>query len=201
MPHSSSRHHPSSPGDPRPLWLGRWFTEARRSGFLALLTPEQWHTLSALLSFTTREGRHPFTLDHLSVALGVSRTEAEARLASLVTVAWQGQPLLRLEYDPAGGIAGAELAPIDLLAQVQGPPSPVSKVDRASEIEPASPELGRALQEIGLNPAQIAALVAQYPAERLHRQLAWLPARKAHNPAALFFRAVEGDWAAPKEPA
>src|SRR3954452_22925569 len=98
MPHS-----PSFSPTPAPALtaaaLGRWFTAARREGLLALLPPEVWHTLSALLSFTNRDGRRTFTVDQLAIALGQSREVALARLDQLTQTEWRGEPLAVLEPD------------------------------------------------------------------------------------------------------
>src|SRR3954469_16537795 len=101
MPHS-----PSFPSPPAPeltaVTLGRWFTAARREGLLALLAPEVWHTLSALLSFTNRDGRRVFTVDQLAIALGQSREVARARLDQLAVTPWRDEPLAVLEHDLTG---------------------------------------------------------------------------------------------------
>src|SRR5688572_22478256 len=107
-----SSSSPSSTPETPAFWLGRWFTAARREGLLALLTPEVWHTLSALLSFTCRDQQRVFTVDQLGVALGLSREQARTRLEQLTQIEWQGVPLATLEADRSGEIVGAVLAPI-----------------------------------------------------------------------------------------
>ena len=42
-------------------------------------------------------------------------------------------------------------------------------------------------------------LLRAFPADRIRRQLNWLPARQARNPAAMLLRAVEQDWGPPRE--
>src|SRR5438094_829621 len=112
-----------SPTDPEPraFWLGRWFTAARRDGLLALLTPEVWHTLSAILSFTCRDGRREFTIDQLAVALGQSRDASLARLDQLTQSTWRDEPLAVLERDPLGEITGASLASLEVLSGAKAP--------------------------------------------------------------------------------
>lgn len=218
---SRSRPAHSSPAE-LPLtapasWLGNWFTGARREGLLAHLRPEAWHTLSALLSFTTRDGRRLFTVEQLAVALGSNREGAEARLADLLSCRWQAAPLLTLETDPEGEVVGAELAPLELLARVQ--PSPESRslgsgVDLVTPSArnvpdvvplPAAPrkssatDLPDALAVVGLNAFQIDWLQQRFPEERILRQLEWLPTRAAYNPPALLIRAIEQDWDPPRE--
>jgi hypothetical protein len=203
-----STRFPSStppPQAPDAYWLGRWFTTARREGLLALLLPEVWHTLSALLSFTCRDGRREFTVDQLAVALGQPRERALARLEQLTETKWRDQPLATVDRDPHGEIRGATLAPVDVLAGKKAP-LPADREPPILEL-PTGPEAGEQdglmpeLQAVGLNPEQIEWLLKRFPRERLRRQLDWLPRRQARNPAALLIRAVEGDWGAPREAA
>ena len=62
-----------------------------------------------------------------------------------------------------------------------------------------SPEatLRRRLLSVGLLREQVDLLLAQFPQERIARQLEWLPYRNAKNPAALLVAAIEGDYEAP----
>src|SRR6266849_1908439 len=119
----NKRFSSPSPTPPAPeyAWLGRWFAAARREGLLALLPPDAWHTLSALLSFTRRDGGRSFTLDQLATALGQSREEAGRRLEHLTQMEWKGEPLARLEHDPTGEVTGVHLAPIDCLDRIDSP--------------------------------------------------------------------------------
>ena len=97
------------------------------------------------------------------------------------------------------------LAPLQPLAGARAP-----QVD--PEVIPAPPPLTAAaepepdalvadLQAVGLQPDQIDGLLQRFPRVRIRRQLEWLPARQARNPAALLIRAVEQDWLAPREAA
>src|SRR5689334_14874492 len=94
-----SKRHPSTtpPEQAESVWLGRWFTGARREGLLSALPSEAWQTLSAILSFTTRDGRRVFSVDQLALALRESRETAEARLNALAEITWNEQALLTLE--------------------------------------------------------------------------------------------------------
>lgn len=215
--------------EPDSYLVGRWFAAARRQGLLAAVPPEAWHTLSALLSFTCRDGRRLFTVDQLALSLALPRAEALRRVGELETVQWQGQPLALLVRDAADEVEGAETAPADLLLRVQPPPSalppaslpppvlqlPVSPVEVAPGVgaapaagvsdeyldAAATPDLTTALLAVGLTAEQAERLLTDFPVERVRRQLAWLPRRSARNPAAFLVRAVEGDWAGPKEEA
>jgi hypothetical protein len=184
--------------------LGRWFTAARREGLLPQLPPEAWHTLSAILSFTSREGTRLFTADQLAVSLAVSRDEALRRLDTLARHNWQGAPLLTLELDADGQVAGADLAPLELLARVQPPEtasaersSPSVQAGAAASPSGGEGPLAERMEAVGLNPFQIDQLFKTYPVERIARQLQWLSGRQARNPAALLIRAIEQDWEAP----
>jgi hypothetical protein len=183
--------------------LGRWFAAARREGLLALLPPEVWHTLSAILSFTTREGRRAFTVDQLGLALGLSRDQAQVRLDQLEASQWRDEPLAVLERDREGEIIGATLAPIEVLAGAKAPVAPEPLLPFPGFTpgpEAVVPDdLASALAAVGLNPEQIAWLMRSFPQERLRRQLDWLPQRQARNPAALLLKAIEGDWGPPRE--
>ena len=178
------------------VWLGRWFTGARREGFLAQVPPEAWHTLSAVLSFTTHDGRRVFSLDQLAATLGTGRDEARHRLHALAALEWHNAPLLAPQQAADGELVGALLLPIELLTLVQ--PAPGLEEESASP-PPASSSLREALARVGLNSFQVDWLLRTYSAGRIQRQLDWLPAREAHNPPALLIRAIEQDWDAPKE--
>lgn len=175
------------------LWLGRWFAGARREGLLASLTPEAWQTLSAVLSFTGKDGERRFTIEHLGAALGVTPDEAQQRFQDLSAVSWNNERLVKPAFDRFGALAGAALAPLESLASVQ--PDGVA----LQTAIPPDGKLGRELTAVGLNPTQVVSLVSLYPEERIRRQLDWLPERHAKNPAALLIRAVEQDWEAPRE--
>src|SRR5690242_11868598 len=103
----STTSFPASTPEPPAVWLGRWFTAARREGFLALLAPAEWQTLSALLSFTCRDGQRRFSVDQLAVAMGLPREQALTRLDRLTEQRWRDGPLALLERDSAGEIVGA----------------------------------------------------------------------------------------------
>ena len=196
---------PASSAPVPPHSLGRWFAAVRRDGFLALLSPEDWQTLSALLSFTRRDGRRVFTVEQLAVAIGQSPETARARLEQLALVQWREIPLATLEHDPYGDIVGATLAPVETLS---GEKAPLPPEIAAARSEPSPVPVGDAtdtlphqLEELELNPEQVAWLLRSFPRERLQRQLEWLPSRQARNPAALLIRAIEGDWGPPREAA
>jgi hypothetical protein len=150
------------------------------------------------LSFTDRTGRRSFTTEQLGIALGVPRDQAQRRLEALTQAAWRGQPLARLAVDHDGTPVGVDLAPIELVTRMLG-------AERGSIASSSQPEttdqepLRGELSRLGLDPEQIDHLLRTFPIERVQRQLAWLPAREARNPAALFIRAVEQDWEPPRE--
>lgn len=193
MPKSS----PITPQTPHPYPSARWFTEARRAGLLTLLPAEVWHTLSALLSFTSHDGARRFTIDQLAAALGQSRPEALRRLDAAGLMQWRDRPLLTVERDADGEIQGASLESLDAFLCAAPPPSDPS----ASKEIPLPPDLLQALTTVGLNRVQIDNLAKRFPEAELRQQLQWLPARGARNPAALFIRAVEQGWTEPKEDA
>lgn len=195
---------PPSLPDPslEPAALGRWFTGARREGFLTRLSPEAWHTLCAVLSFTSADNRRSFTIDQLSVALGVPRREAQARFNELADTAWKGLRLLTPVFDSSGNVSGATLAPIEVLSRVreQHAASPTLGTSREDENDEPD-DLSQQLSAVGLNSAQITNLRRHFSLAEIRRQLKWLPARGARNPAALLIRAIEQDWDEPKEEA
>jgi len=195
-------HDPASHGTPEGRLMARWLTAARRQGFLALVPPDAWHALSAVLSFTCRDGRRRFTLDQLALALAVPRLEAARRLDELSRTQWRGQPLAAPEAGPDGEVAGVEVAPVELLLSLSaeavpaaGPASPEAAAPAAAPDAGLRAELERA----GLRPEQAGCLLSEFPADLLRRQLAWLPRRGARNPAAFLIKAVENDWGEPKE--
>jgi hypothetical protein len=182
-------------------WLGRWFTAARRAGLLALLPAEAWHTLSALLSFTRRDGGRSFTLEQLAIALGQSRATVAQRLTQLTEIEWHGEPLARVEHDPAGEVVGVQLASIECLDRIAPPDASVATPADPDASAPSMPPPGLAadLERVGLDAEQIQSLLHRFSAERIRRQLDWLSQRQARNPAALLIRAIEQDWSAPRE--
>jgi hypothetical protein len=209
MEHPVSNHSQgtSSPSVSRShaFLLGHWFTAARRSGLLGFLSAERWQVLCALLSFTTQEGRQSFSLEHLGLALSVSKEEAGRRLHELANTSWNGQFLLELLFSADGEIVGARLAPIDFLTQVVTP-EPVDNltitptVGKVEAILPSENDpLRKALVDVGLYEDQIDWIVSSFPLDRVQRQLEWLPKRHAKNPPAYLIRAIEENWPAPKD--
>jgi hypothetical protein len=71
-------------------WLGRWFTAARRAGLLAHLSPEEWQTFSAILSFTASDGLRLFTLDQATCAsrLGCGAISSAGHLSRGASFNW-----------------------------------------------------------------------------------------------------------------
>ena len=214
-PVPSSAPHRATPDSPL---LARWFAAVRRSGLWSSLSAEDWQTLSALFSFVDAGGQCRFRLDHLAFALGIPGDAASARLQSLAQARWTGTPVITVDGSPDGEVVAA-LAPLDLLQDFAAPeevadpavPSPDGGRNAPAPLVPAIPTLSvgfdapaaeglRAeLEAAGLYPEQIARLLAEFTVERIRRQLAWLPARPARNPAALLMKAIEGDWGPPKE--
>jgi len=176
--------------------LARWFTGVRRDGFLACLGPEAWHTLSALLSFTRRDGGRRFTLDQFATVISQPRDEAARRLQALADTYWKGEPLAVLALDPAGQVREVALAPIERLAVIDPEPASSGAHVVATSLLPGG--LTNQLVAVGLNPSQIDMLGRRFPEAAIRRQLEWLPARGARNPAALLIRAIEQDWDEPK---
>jgi hypothetical protein len=78
------------------------------------------------------------------------------------------------------------------------PEAPPPEVPAAPGNVPAS-DLTGDLEAVGLNPDQIEWLTHRFQQDRIRRQLGWLPARQARNPAAMLIRAVEQDWGPPRE--
>lgn len=194
QPPDPTRNNDESPPVSEAVSLGRWFTGVRREGLLAVLDPADWHCLSAVISFTSRDGTRRFTADQLAAAVGQPRSETLRRLEVLTRTQWQSHPLVILERDPSGQVSGAALAPIELLARVMPP------VEDPGITSPAlTPELHQELARVGLNHAQIDSLAKRFPEDEIRRQVDWLPARGARNPAALLIRAIEQDWDEPKE--
>lgn len=210
---------PARPADPLAAekhLLGRWLTQARRRGLLAAVPPEAWHTLSCVLSFTCRDGERRFTPDQLALALAVPRAEAARRLEDLEKAQWQGQPLAAVLRNHAGEVTGASVSSADLLMGVNetgvapGRPShadmPANPADVSGDAAPAlaAPEPSAAdalraeLLALALLPDQAERLLTHFPAERVRRQIRWLPRRGARNPAAFLIKAVAHDWPEPK---
>ena len=53
------------------------------------------------------------------------------------------------------------------------------------------------LVRVGLSRQTARSVLADYPPERIARQLAWLPHRNAKNPAGLLLNAIREDWSSP----
>lgn len=75
------------------------------------------------------------------------------------------------------------------------PQPPIGSPDDARLSE--SDELVLALVEVGVSVRKAEYLVANFPAERIKRQLAWLPLRPARRPASLLIVAIERDYDSP----
>lgn len=191
--------------------LVRWFTSVRQSGLLAALSPESWQVLCALLSFLTREGQCRFTEEQLAFALGLSREEVGRWLEALAGEQWNGEPLLIRELDTHGEVCGVFLTSPDMFtalapqeggipASVPDPSPPGQQTARPPCSEyPSGKSLEEQLVAVGLYPDQIDRLLDGNSPEQIQCQLEWLPFRRANNPAAYLVRAIEGNWAAPRE--
>lgn len=68
----------------------------------------------------------------------------------------------------------------------------------ATEEEKERNELLRRLCAVGLERGQANEILSQYPAERIRRQLDWLPSRGARLPDRYLVAAIEGDYEAPQ---
>jgi len=64
--------------------------------------------------------------------------------------------------------------------------------------DPHALGLRNRLLSLGVKSEQVEMLLAQYQPERIERQIAWLPARNARNPAAFLLSAIEKDYAPPR---
>ncbi len=58
-------------------------------------------------------------------------------------------------------------------------------------------ELVLELAHLGVGLRKARSLVDEYPAERIERQLKWLPLRAARRPASLLISAIENDYDPP----
>lgn len=186
-------HPPTPRRDRHQAWLGRWFTGIRRAGFLTTFGAEDWHTLCALLSFTSQAGRCVFTVDQLGTVLGLPRESAATRLERLARVRWHGEPVVTPSTDETGAVTGVTLA--DLAPLAVGTAIPLGETSHPL----LPPTLLESLRQVGLNSVQIDSLARRFPETEIRRQLGWLPARGARNPAALLIRAIEQGWDEPKE--
>lgn len=61
-----------------------------------------------------------------------------------------------------------------------------------------APDLMERLVETGVTPSVAQALAANYPIERIEKQIAQLPYRRADEPGAVLVKAIREDWAAPE---
>ncbi len=73
-------------------------------------------------------------------------------------------------------------------------PTPVALVPSPVVV---APELIEKLAEAGVTRSVAESLAREFPAERIERQIAQLPHRKAEEPGAVLVKAVREDWAAP----
>lgn len=72
----------------------RLYTDAVKSGLLADMGPERWHTLTALAAFMDRDGVCYPSQDLLASIMGVSRQTAVFRIKSLCDYRWNGKPIV-----------------------------------------------------------------------------------------------------------
>ena len=74
----------------------------------------------------------------------------------------------------------------------------VDAQEKSQDRDPHAPGLRNRLLSLGVKSEQVEMLLAQYKPERIERQIAWLPARNARNPAAFLLSAIEKDYASPR---
>ncbi len=92
----------------------------RTSGLWRALAPEDFKTLTLLLTFVTPNGWCRPTLLELADAMGVSQAKATSRLERLTRTHWRGQPLAELLARPDG--LDAYLPGRRLVAHEDAPP-------------------------------------------------------------------------------
>ena len=75
----------------------------RSSGLLAFLSPEEFQTLIALLTFVDESGRCKLSSRTLAQALNLSESQAQKRLRKLCKIRWHNRPLVVRENDRGAG--------------------------------------------------------------------------------------------------
>ncbi len=82
-------------------------------------------------------------------------------------------------------------------AQGEGNERQLLEEETKQDSDPHALALRNRLRSLGVKSEQVEMLLAQYKPERIERQIAWLPARNARNPAAFLLSAIEKDYASP----
>lgn len=202
----------------------------RRSGLLHALPAEELKTLLTLATFVTPSGYCAPTVEQVAHALQTSEEKARKRLERLAAFQWEGKPLVVPIARGNGaeaytfGRAGA-VAPQTVPAVIPASPpaaSPTASLgtppinedafqeepDQKAAAKPArdtsSPEersrLAQRLVEVGLEEEAATWLIDLYGAERVQRQLDWLPDRyNVREPARFLKVAIERDFEAPRQ--
>ena len=75
----------------------------RSSGLLAFLSPEEFQTLIALLTFVDESGRCELSSRTLAQTLNLSESQAQKRLRKLCQIRWHNRPLVVRENDRDAG--------------------------------------------------------------------------------------------------
>jgi hypothetical protein len=85
-------------------------------------------------------------------------------------------------------------------SRVLSPESQPTTKPPSAPPEPSVAANGRVvgvLLKFGVSEPKAKAIAAKYPSELIDKQIAWLPGRKARNPAAVLVKSIESDWAEP----
>lgn len=73
------------------------YVAVRRSGLLAAMPAELWHTLCCVATFMDRDGRCYPSQDEIARALNINRSSANRRINALARFRFHGKPVLLIE--------------------------------------------------------------------------------------------------------
>jgi hypothetical protein len=73
------------------------YVAVRKSGLLAAMPAELWHTLCCVATFMDRDGRCYPSQDEIARALNINRSSANRRINALARFRFRGKPVLLIE--------------------------------------------------------------------------------------------------------
>jgi len=81
----------------------KMYVDAVKSGLLADMGAERWHTLCAIASYMNAKGECYPTQAQIARGIGTSRTAASRRIKKLLDYRWNGRPVVTVVKDRKGG--------------------------------------------------------------------------------------------------
>lgn len=134
---------------------------------------------------------------HSRAAYARPREEVEAEIARLNGWEWPSRTIAQTQEELRRQALAQANAPPVSSSSLSEPTTPLNQPAMPTSTNPEHDSARRLLLAVGVPRDTAADLVARFEADRILRQVQWLPLRKANNPVRFLVAAIEGDYEAP----